>query len=146
MTEYSSISTKLFMDTANNSTPAWKELYGLYEVPEMGSSPEKIEVTNLGDNSKRYVFGVQDFGDMEFKFYYNTGDSDSGDVIKNSYETLRTAEKAGTVKQFKIVYPDGSGHSFSGYVSVRRDSVAVNGAISFTMALAVTSEITDITE
>lgn len=89
MTEYSSIHTKMFIDTATSSSPAWKELYGLYEVPEMGSTPEKIEVTNLSDTNKRYVFGVQDFGDMEFKFYYNSGDTDDENLIRNSYQTLQ---------------------------------------------------------
>ncbi|MPN54789.1 hypothetical protein SDC9_202466 [bioreactor metagenome] len=144
MTEYSSISTKLYLDQGNGGSPLWKELYGLYEVPEMGSSPEKIEVTNLSDSNKRYVFGVQDFGDMEFKFYYNAGDTDTTSLIKNSYTVLRAAETAGTVKSFKVAYPDGSGHAFSGYVSVRRDSVAVNGAISFTLVIAVASEISDV--
>lgn len=146
MTEYASIHTKMFIDTATSSTPAWKELYGLYEVPEMGSTPEKIEVTNLSDTNKRYVFGVQDFGDMEFKFYYNSGDTDSEDLIRNSYQTLRSAETAGEAKDFKIVYPDGSGHTFSGYVAVRRDVVEVNGALSFILAIAVTSAIEDLSE
>ncbi len=146
MTEYSSISTKLYLDQGTSGSPLWKELYGLYEVPEMGSAPEKIEVTNLSDTNKRYVFGVQDFGDMEFKFYYNADDTDTTLLIKNSYTVLRTAENAGTVKSFKVIYPDGSGHAFSGYVSVRRDSVAVNGAISFTLVIAVASDISDVSE
>ncbi len=148
MTEYNSANTKFYVGTAGQ-TASFKEIYGLVEVPELGATPEKIDVTNLSDSNKRYVFGIGDFGDLEFKFFYNketTADSESADIIKNNYSYLRGLEKAGSKHTFKVSYPDGSGHTFEGSCTVRRDAVSVNGALSFTLAIALSSDISDLAE
>ena len=49
----------------------YRELYGLSGFPQMGGTPNKIDVTNLRDKRKRYINGVQETDDLTFSFYYN---------------------------------------------------------------------------
>ena len=46
------------------------ELPLLMEVPEMGGTPEKVDVTTLADASRKYIDGIKDYGDLAFKFLY----------------------------------------------------------------------------
>ena len=60
----------------------YAELTLLMEVPEMGGTPEKVDVTTLADASRKYIDGVKDYGDLAFKFLYeNTeGSVSCGDM------------------------------------------------------------------
>ena len=52
------------------TTVTYKKLYGLYTVPEMGGSPEQIDVTNLEDSVRRSILGLQSISTLEFEFSY----------------------------------------------------------------------------
>lgn len=110
------------------------ELPLLMEVPEIGGTPEKVDVTTLADASKKYIDGVKDYGDLAFKFLYeNTQGS--------AFRTLRGYEDAGTVAEYKVELPDGTGFAFSGQVSVKLDSAAVNAALTFTATISLNSDM-----
>ena len=51
---------------------SFTELTNLQEIPEIGNgAPEKIEVTVLTDEAKKYIAGLGDSGqDLAFKFLY----------------------------------------------------------------------------
>lgn len=143
--EYSSKGIVLSCSTTQTGT--YQTLYGLSNVPEMGGSPEKIDVTNLEDANKRYIDGIVDYGDLQFNFFYNKEDAtdlSNAEQIKNSYATLRAYQLAKTKLWFKLTYPDGTGHQWQGSVSVKRDAQGVNSALSFTLTTAVCSSVTDI--
>ena len=111
------------------------ELPLLMEVPEMGATPEKVDVTTLSDGNRKYIDGIKDNGDLAFKFLYENTEG-------SAYRTLRGYEEAGTVADYKVELPDGTGFAFSGQVSTKIDSTSVNAALTFTATIALNSDMT----
>lgn len=114
---------------------SFKEIPDLMEVPEIGGDPEKVEVTTLADGVKKYIPGVKDLGDLAFKFLYDNSGSNS------NYRILRGIQESGKPAQFKLEYPDGTGHEFTAYVNVKMDAASVNGVLTFTASMSLQSEI-----
>lgn len=112
------------------------ELPNLQEVPEIGGTVEKVEVTTLADGAKRYINGIKDFGDLSFKFLYDTDDTAS------SFKALKAAEDAKTIGAFKVLFPDGTSVAFEAGVSVRMDAASVNAPLTFTADLSLNSDMT----
>ena len=125
MAKHSSIGIKLTVDS--------KEIKGLTDIPDMGASPEKLDVTTLADEYRQYINGVKDFGDLEFNFIYESG-------ADGNYAQLAAMEGAG-VKQCVVTFPDGATFTFEGDISVRILGVGVNAVITFAMSVALQSEI-----
>ena len=129
--------------TANNTkilykpetATEFKELEHLMEVPELGSAPEKIDVTTLSDGVKRYIHGIKDMGDLAFKFLYDNTSIDS------NYKLLKELEESGDEAEFKITYPDDTSHSFRALVWLKMDAGTVNGALTFTCNMTMQSDI-----
>lgn len=136
-------------DDISEEPAVWRKLYGLSEVPDIGGDPEKIEVTNLEDSNVRYINGIEDFGDLEFTFFYNkesSADAEGSAQVKESYSVLRSYQVAGKSLYYRLIYPDGTGHQWHGSVNVKRTGVAVNEALGFTLSTSLDSKMTDITE
>ena len=107
----------------------------LQEVPELGGSAEKVDVTTLADGNYKYINGIKDFGDLAFKFLYdNAGET-------TNYRVCRGLEEAGQVVEWKVEFPDGTGFQFSGEASTAIDSAAVNAALTFTLNITLNSDI-----
>lgn len=107
----------------------------LQEVPELGGSAEKVDVTTLADGNYKYINGIKDFGDLAFKFLYdNAGET-------SNYRICRGLEEAGQVVEWKVEFPDGTGFEFSGEASTVIDSAAVNAALTFTLNITLNSDI-----
>ena len=113
----------------------YTDLPDLKEVPEMGSSPEKVENTTLADTTKKYEFGIGDYGDLEYKFKYNNASATA------DYRVLRALADAKTVTDFEQTYPDGTKFTFKAQCSIKLGGGGVNAAIEFTLALALQSDI-----
>lgn len=111
-------------------------LPNLQEVPEIGGSVEKVEITTLADGAKRYINGIKDFGDLSFKFLYDTDDTNS------AFKKLKTAEDNRTVSTFAVEFPDGTKVAFEAGVNVRMDAASVNSPLTFTADLALNSDMT----
>lgn len=140
--EYCSKGTTLACSTTENGT--FKVLYGMSSIPDMGGDREKIDITNLEDGNKRYIYGVSDFGELAFEFFYNREDTESSqDKILNAYSTLKNYETSATKLWWKLTYPDGSGHIWKGEPSVKRKGVGVNEALAFTLTISLENEIED---
>lgn len=120
--------------SADNGT-TYTPLALLMEVPEMGGDVDKVEVTTLGDSCKKYINGLKDFGDLQFKFLYDAGETNS------SFEALKGIEKAGTLGKYKVTYPDGTYCTFDAYVSVKVDSASVGAAMTFTASFALQTDL-----
>lgn len=112
----------------------YEELPLLMEMPEMGGTPEKVDVTTLADASRKYIDGVKDYGNLAFKFLYEN-------VEGSAFRTLRGYEEAGTIADYKVELPDGTGFAFSGQVSVKIDSASVNAALTFTATISLNSDM-----
>lgn len=114
---------------------SYTDLPLLMEVPEMGGTPEKVDVTVLSDSVKKYIDGIRDYGDLSFKFLYdNTSET-------SSYRVLKRLEGAKEPTKFQVALPDGTKFSFSGFVSVKMDSAAVNAALTFTANISLNSDV-----
>lgn len=108
----------------------------LQEVPDLGGSAEKVDVTTLADGNYRYINGIKDFGDLAFKFLYdNAGET-------SNYRVCRGLEEAGKTVDWKVEFPDGTGFEFKGEPSTTIDGQSVNSAITFTLNINLNSEIT----
>lgn len=124
--------------------PAYKKLYGLFTVPEMGGTPEQIDVTNLEDGIKRSILGIQDTGTLDFEFYATEDETDTSSQIRDTWNILRGYQTAGDAMMWKLEYPDGEGFTWQGKCSVRRQSVGVNSAIKFTLTIGLDTALTDL--
>lgn len=107
-------------------------LTNLQEIPEIGNgTPEKIEVTVLTDNVKKYIAGLGDSGqDLAFKFLYE----------KTQFQSL--IEMAGETYTWQVSMPDEVTATFTGVPAVKYDAASPNNAITYTLTIVVESEIT----
>jgi hypothetical protein len=109
----------------------YTDLDDLMEIPEIGATVEKVEVTTLVDGTKRYINGVGDYGDLAFKFLYNNN------AIGASFRVLKGFE--GTLKSWQITLPDGTKFAFTGTPNVKLDSAGVNAPLTYTLEIAINS-------
>jgi len=138
--EYSSQGIKLEISDTKDGT--FKPLYGLYQVPDMGGTSEKLDVTNFNDSNKRTIDSkLTDYGSLEFSFYYNKDDKATEEQVLNSYAVLKAAQTAGESKWFRLTYPDGDSHLWLGGISVKRSSAGVAEALKFTLTTSVESKV-----
>ena len=124
---------KLGYSATKSST--YTDIPDLQEVPNLGGSAEKVEVTTLTDSNHRYINGIKDYGDLEFKFLYDNSTETS------NYRVLKGLETTGAVTYWQVTFPDGTKFTFSGQVSTQIDSAAVNSALTFTATITLNSEI-----
>lgn len=118
-----------YSDNGTNFT----EVANLQEIPSLGGTPEKIDVTCLADGNKKYINRLVDYGDLAFKFLY-----DNSSEISN-YRVLKGLTG---VNHFKITFPDTTTFTFTGECSCSLNAAAVNAALTFTANIALNSEIT----
>ena len=114
---------------------SYEVLDGLMEVPSLGGTPDKVEVTTLADASRRYIKGLKDYGDLAFKFLYQN------DTATSNFRILRGLEESGKIVEWKVEFPDGTAFDFSGEPSTSIDEGAVNAAVTFTLNISLNSDI-----
>ena len=110
-------------------------LENLQEVPDLGGSVDKVEVTSLADDSKKYIAGIKDYGDLDFLFLYDNSSATA------NYRVLKALEVAGTVEDFEIEFPDGTKFAFSASAMTTIAGANVGDALTFTLSLTLNSEI-----
>lgn len=105
-------------------------LTNLQEIPEIGNgAPEKVEVTVLTDNVKKYIAGLGDSGqELGFKFLYD----------KTQFTSLAALDDS---CEWKVEMPDGVSATFNGTPSVKFDGAGTNAALTYTLTVTVESEI-----
>ena len=118
-----------------DSSSSYEVLDGLMEVPSLGGTPDKVEVTTLADASRRYIKGLKDYGDLAFKFLYDN------EKATSNFRILRGLEDSGKVVDWKVEFPDGTGFTFSGECSVAPSDGSVGGYIAFTLNISLNSDI-----
>ena len=127
-----------------------KVIPGLIEVPDLGGSPEKIDVTTLSDANRQYIDGIKDYGELTFKFIYDGLCCKDGMDDVSNYQFLydlfegRNAGGDGP-KSWKIQYKSTPtrqfNFTFKGYGSLSMDSASVNSALTFTLTITLASDI-----
>lgn len=119
-----------FEYSANGTS--FTEISNLQEIPSLGGTPDKVDVTCLADGNKKYINGLVDYGDLAFKFLYDNSSETS------NYRVLKSLTG---INHFKITFPDNTAFSFTGECSCSLDAASVNAALTFTANIALNSEI-----
>ena len=113
---------------SSTGTESYTDLTDLLEIPSLGGSVDKVDVTTLADASKKYINGIKDYGDLAFKFNY----------AKAQFTTLNGL--TGSVN-FKVSLPDNTTATFSGEPSVSLEGVGVGAAMTYTLNISLDSDI-----
>lgn len=130
---------KTFLMTKESNT--WKKVIDIKEFPDLGGTPEMIEITTLSDKVQRNIPGVQSLDALEFTANYTLTD----------YKALKALE--GTEKEFAVwfggtesgdtVTPNGSDgkFKFKGQLSVYTNGGGTNEVVEMTISIAASSAI-----
>lgn len=130
---------KTFLMTKDANT--WKKVIDIKEFPDLGGTPEMIEITTLSDKVQRNIPGVQSLDALEFTANYTLTD----------YKALKALE--GTEKEFAVwfggtesgdtVTPNGSDgkFKFKGQLSVYTNGGGTNEVVEMTISIAASSAI-----
>ena len=66
------------LQTSATAAGTYAKLVDIKDYPDLGTAPDKIEVTTLTDSQKRYIAGLKDVGDnLEFTCNYVKADYDA---------------------------------------------------------------------
>ena len=109
-------------------------LPNLQATPEMGGTPEQVDVTTLADDMRHYIAGVKDPGSLEFTFLYDA------DQENSTYKTL-TSKVGHPDSEYVLTMPDRSTFTFTADVTLRLSATEVNGAITFIASMSLQSDI-----
>ena len=142
--EFASKGIKLEVCETENGT--YKELYGLYSVPDLGKEPDQVDVTNLADGAERKISsGVKTYDALAFDFYHNVKQSgeDETEKVLESYKYLRQKQDADAKLWFKLTYPDGGSHKWQGSPSAWKLSAGVKEALKFRLSTTVENGMTE---
>ena len=105
------------------------------EVPDLGGSVDKVEVTTLADGSKKYIAGIKEYGDLEFIFLYDNTDASSNYRVLKGFEDLEVADT------FQVVLPDETTFDFTASVSTNIAGAKVGDALTFSAMFTLNSDI-----
>ena len=122
------LSKGIKLSYSSTGTESYTDLTDLLEIPSLGGSIDKVDVTTLADASKKYINGIKDYGDLAFKFNY----------AKEQFTTLNGL--TGSVN-FKVTLPDNTTATFSGEPSVSLEGVGVGAAMTYTLNISLDSDI-----
>ena len=147
------LSQGITLSLKNDTGTDFTVIPGLLEVPDIGGTTEKIDVTTLADTSRQYINGIKDYGELTFKFIYDgLCCDDTGSNKISNYQFLydlfegRNAGSKDEPKSWKIEYKSTPtrqfNFTFKGYGSLSMDSASVNSALTFTLTITLASDIT----
>ena len=122
------LSKGIKLSYSSTGTESYTDLTDLLEIPSLGGSVDKVDVTTLADASKKYINGIKDYGDLAFKFNY----------AKEQFTTLNGL--TGSIN-FKVTLPDSTTATFSGEPSVSLEGVGVGAAMTYTLNISLDSDI-----
>ena len=135
----STIHTAL-MKGSGTGTITYSKLICISEFPDLGSSPEQIDVTTLCDEMRHYIPGVMDVGGgLEFKAFYAPDDYNTLVALKGQDNSYAVWFGAGSNGQ-----PDGHNgkFSFKGDLRVSVDGGGVNDPVTMTITIFPSTDIT----
>ena len=122
------LSKGIKLSYSSTGTESYTDLTDLLEIPSLGGSVDKVDVTTLADASKKYINGIKDYGDLALKFNY----------ANEQFTTLNGL--TGSVN-FKVTLPDTTTATFSGEPSVSLEGVGVGAAMTYTLNISLDSDI-----
>ena len=131
---------KIFLMKKTGET--WGKLIDIKDFPDLGGSPELLEITTLSDRMQTYIPGIQSLDALEFTANYTKAD----------YTTLKALEGVeneyavwfGGTESGDTVTPTGSEgkFKFTGALSVYASGGGVNEVVGMTITIAPSTPIT----
>lgn len=111
---------------------AYSKLIDIKEFPDLGSAPGTVDVTTLSDHMKKYLAGLVDTGQLEFKANYDKTDFTTVNALvgKTGYFGI----------QFGKSGEDGT-FTFQGQPNVIVNGAGTESAVDMTVTVTVSSEI-----
>lgn len=105
------------------------DVAGVKGIPQVGGDPERVDVTTLVDDKRKYIAGIEDTDNLEFAIVYQTA----------NFTTIHALVETGTEAEFKVVYPDGMAVTFTGQPKFKFSAAEINGALEFTLVVVVSA-------
>ena len=112
-------------------------LPGLQNIPDLGGTPNKIDVTCLDDDVTKSIPGIQELGDMAFTFFNDDAEGSAEKVLFQAYNTDKLK-----VHEFELVLSNGVKYKFSGQIALVQKGGGINTAATFDLNVYLTTEIT----
>lgn len=115
---------------------AFTKLVDITSYPDMNAAPEKLDVSDLSSNQKKYEPGMIDVPDMEFGFNYT----------KERYDSVK--EKEGTTGYYQLRFGENGEYGawqWSGKLAVTASGGQVGAARQGKVTMYPDSEIKPIT-
>lgn len=88
----------LEMNTGTDIAPTWVVVPGAFTLDGGGTTTDRIDVTDFATpgNSRAYIGGLSEENPISYEMNYKPGDT--------AQVAIRTANAAGTIKEFRIIY------------------------------------------
>lgn len=138
------MATNTFMTFLMHSTDGetYTKLEDIISYPDLGGSPETIDVTTLSDRMMTNILGLQSADSMEFPILYAPESFAALKKLENSTEYY--AIWVGGTDDGTTVTPTGKlgKFSFEGMLNVRMTGAGVNEARKATITLSASTPIT----
>lgn len=120
---------------ASGANGTYTNIPDLQEIPDLGGTPEQVDVTTLADSNYHYIAGIKDFDSLTFVFLYDN------DEATSNYRIVRGLEESGLEYDWEIEFPDGTKFDFSGTVSTAIVGAGVNAALQFNATITMNSDL-----
>ncbi len=121
------VGTGTKLERSSDDGSSWEEFADIKTIPELGGDTEKVDVTTLADDRRKQVEGIQNASNVQFQ------------VVYKGPSFAKALAEAGDRKQYqwKVTYPDGMTVTMRGSYNIKFASVAVNGALGYTITITV---------
>lgn len=120
---------------ATSAGSDYTRIVNVEDFPDLGGEKDKIEVTNLGDASHRYIDGIDNYGDtLTFNVFYD----------KTEFSALNALTG---IVYWKIDLGDGESDgsstvcTFSGSCNVKISGSTGNNALKYTLNITPNSKM-----
>ena len=124
------------------SSSTWSKLVDIKEFPDLGGTPEMIDVTTLSDKMMKYVLGVQSNEGLTFTANYDKNDYTALQALAGSNQ--KYSVWFGGTESGSTLTPSGAEgkFDFEGELSVFVVGAGVNAARDMSITIAPSTEIT----
>ena len=119
------VSTGTRLYYVKHGAVAFNEAANVKTVPEVGATPQTLEITNLVDSNQRYTFGLGTIPTLTFS------------IIYKGREWNHLYNKSGNMTNYdwKLTYPDGMYVTFSGPFQLQLEPIDINTAITYNLTV-----------
>lgn len=137
------VATRGILLSYGTDSTANTKLYSITSTPKLGGAPEMIETTTLQDTRVTGIPGIPGNDALEFKG--NIGKYGAPGALETALVDEYAALEAlavDTPLYWKLLWPDGSYHTWQGYPSVSPDEAEVNSKLTYTLTIIPCTDFT----